>query len=249
MFWLDTLCMHRDGDTPLSFNEQPLVGSGRVLALAPHPDDPDAVAVTLRLLARGGWDLFWTNLTPAWSGVQDDFVGPSPQVKAQAREAEERDAARLFGLPDDRLTFLRLAETVDGSMAETVENRERLTAFLDALAPDLVLLPSREDTNATHRLTYRWFAEWASCAGRLIVALGNEDPKTVAFCPDMQIVFGEKTAAWKATLLECHQSQSARNRATRGITFTERILAVNRACPNLPPGSYAERFQVECWGR
>jgi LmbE family N-acetylglucosaminyl deacetylase len=243
MSWLESLSHGQS----LTWSEQPLPGSGRALALAPHPDDPDAIAVTLRLLVRGGWDLSWAILTPASSGVQDDFVGPLPEEKAGVREREEQAAAQVFGLPKDRLFFLRLAEDSQGHLAETEANRQALFAFLEKLVPDLVLLPSREDTNPTHRLTYRWFAEWASAARRPVVALGNEDPKTTSFRADFQVRFGPETAAWKAALLECHRSQSSRNQATRKMTFAERILAVNRACPGLIPGMYAERFQVEWW--
>lgn len=243
--WLEK----RGGDRVLSWPEQPLPGAGRALALAPHPDDPDAIAVTLRLLFQGGWDLAWAILTPAWSGVRDDFVGPSRELKIQAREAEQRAAARLFGLPESHLFFLKLTENSRGELAEEEGNRERLFAFLNERFPDLVLLPWREDTNASHRLTYRWFSEWAAQAGHPVVALGNEDPKTTSFHPVFQVVFGEETARWKASLLECHRSQSARNLATRGITFAERILSMNRACPGLSPGTMAERFQVETWNR
>jgi LmbE family N-acetylglucosaminyl deacetylase len=243
MCWLDSLVRGHS----LLWPQHPLPGSGRALALAPHPDDPDAIAVTLRLLVQGGWDLTWAILTPASSGVQDDFVGPSREEKARVREREEQAAAQVFGLPKDRLIFLRLPEDSLGHLAETETNRQALFAFLNKLVPNLVLLPSKEDTNATHRLTYRWFAAWSSAARHPVVALGNEDPKTTSFRADFQVLFGPKTATWKAALLECHRSQSSRNQATRKMTFAERILTVNRACPGLAPGMYAERFQVECW--
>ena len=243
MTWLDKLIAGQ----PLAWPEAPLLGSGRALALAPHPDDPEAIAVTLRLLRQGGWELSWAVLTPAWSGVQDDFVGPSCERKAQVREAEQRAAARLFGLPEEQLSFLRLTENPRGELAENAANRQRLFSLLNRVSPALVLLPTHADTNVTHRLTYQWFAEWARSTRRRVVALGNEDPKTTAFRADFQVRFAEATAIWKAALLECHRSQSARNLATRQITFAERILGVNRACPGLPPGGYAERFQVEYW--
>jgi hypothetical protein len=140
-----------------------------------------------------------------------------------------------------------LAENAEGNLAETETNRERFNAYLTAIAPDLVQLPHLEDSHPTHRLVYRWFAAWAQSCGRPIHALGNADPKTLAFRPDLVITFGAETAAWKAELLECHRSQSTRNQAVRGITFAERILAVNRAMPGLPAGRYAERFQIACW--
>jgi len=223
-------------------------GGAVALALAPHPDDAEAIAVTLRLLATNGWQLRWAVVTSGWSGVQDDFVGPDQATKAAARRKEQRAAARLFGLPANRLAFLELEETEDGALAATKANRARLFQVLGKSTPDLILLPWRLDSNATHRLVYQWFAEWADGWPRPVVALGNEDPKTQEFQPHVRVLFAEQIARWKEKLLECHQSQSARNLATRGHTFAARILAVNRTVPGIPEGHYAERFQAACWG-
>ena len=223
-------------------------GRAIALALAPHPDDTEAIAVTLRLLASNGWQLHWAVVTSGWSGVQDDFAGPARSAKAAVRRKEQQAAARLFGLPPERLAFLGLEETEDGALVATQVNRARVLQVLSEAAPDLVLLPWRLDSNATHRLVYQWFAEWADDWPRLVVALGNEDPKTQEFQPHLRVLFDEQMARWKEKLLECHQSQSARNLATRGHTFAARILAVNHAVPGIPPGHYAERFQVACWG-
>jgi hypothetical protein len=57
MKWLDRLIM---GQTMI-WREDPLPGPGQALALAPHPDDPEAIAVTLRLLALGGWTANFKN--------------------------------------------------------------------------------------------------------------------------------------------------------------------------------------------
>jgi LmbE family N-acetylglucosaminyl deacetylase len=213
------------------------------LALAPHPDDPDAIAVTIRLLADMGWEMHWAVVTSGWSGVSDDFCGPDRRVKAKARQAEQRESARLFGLPEGRLRFLEAEETDSGELAPTPENQRALASLLDSIRPDLALLPHGRDTNPTHRLVYEWFAEWADAQTRPILALGNEDPKTQDFQPNVEAIFDEEKALWKASLLECHWSQSARNQATRGITFAERILATNRR----PDGTYSERFEAVLW--
>ncbi len=244
--WLTSLRAARESGEALLLPEQPLMGTGRALALAPHPDDPDAIGVILRLLMQGGWDLHWAILTPSWSGVEDAFVGADPVAKAQAREAEERAAARYFGLPDDHLAFWRLAEDPMGDLLDDDVTRRQFNAHLDRLAPDLVLCPFAGDTNPTHRMTYAWFAEWARAGGRPVIGLHNEDPKSQGFTPQLVIRFGETTAAWKAELLECHRSQSLRNQRTRGHTFADRILAVNRA--GQPAGWYTERFVLEEYG-
>lgn len=231
----------------MQVGDEPLPGRGRALALAPHPDDPEAVAVTLDLLRHGGWQVHFVIVTPAASGVTDAFTGPDPAVKAARREAEQREAARKFGLPPPNLRFLRLAETEDGHLAATAANNAALFACLTAEAPDLVLLPSEHDTNPSHRLVYRWLAAWAATTPHPPIALACADPKTVTFKANLRVVFGEERARWKAELLECHRSQSVRNQASRGMTFAERILGLNRADPDLAPGTYSERFQVTVW--
>jgi len=248
MEWQQELLNAQRAARPLIMPEGPLPGAGRVLALAPHPDDPDAVAVILRMLVQGGWEMHWAILTSSWSGVEDDFVGPSPLAKTRVRQEEQRAAARLFGLPEARLTFLNLTEGADGHLLSCADNHLRYTAYLSAVSPDIVVLPCLADTNPTHRLNYAWFAAWAATHGRPVLALGNEDPKTTAFTPDFSILFGEETAVWKGALLECHRSQSVRNQHTRQMTFAERILRVNADSPGLAPGQYAERFQVARWG-
>ena len=71
-------------------------GRGIALALAPHPDDPDAIAVTLRLLADRGWEMHWAVVTSGWSGVSDDFCGPYRRMKAEARMAGLRVHRRMI---------------------------------------------------------------------------------------------------------------------------------------------------------
>jgi LmbE family N-acetylglucosaminyl deacetylase len=245
--WLEDLCHAVRAGQCLDLTNPMPWGGGIALALAPHPDDTEAIAVTLRLLAANGWQLRWAIVTSGWSGVRDDFVGPDKAAKAAARKWEQQAAAQLFGLPASCLKFLELEETEDGALAPTSANRERLFARLNQTAPDLVLLPWRLDANASHRLVHEWFAEWAADWPRPVVALGNEDPKTREFQPHLRVVFDEPMARWKEKLLEYHRSQSARNLATRGHTLAARVLTVNRAVPGIPDGHYAERFQVECW--
>ena len=220
-------------------------GGGRALALAPHPDDAEAIAVTLRSLLNQGWRLDLAVVTSGWSGVLDTFVGPERSSKSAVRRQEQLAAVRLFGLPESRLAFWELAEDDQGSLAPAHENHAQFLVHLNTLAPDLVLLPWGQDTNVTHRLVYSWLADWARLRARLTVTLGSEDPKTLNFQPHLRACFDSVTAQWKEQLLECHRSQSARNLAQRGHSFAARILAVNRA--GLPPGQFAERFQAAIW--
>lgn len=240
--WIDALRGAQAARRCLTLPEAPLRGHGTALALAPHPDDPDAIAVTLRLLQQGGWALHWLVVATGWSGVPDDLVGPDREAKARLRETEERAAAARFGLPEGHLNFLRLKENDAGELEPSELNRRTLLAALAALAPDLVLLPHGADSNPDHQLVFAWLTACRYARSQLLLGLGNEDPKTQEFHPDLAVAFGAETAAWKAGLLECHRSQSLRNQRTRGHTFAQRILAVNRR--GQPAGGYAERFAV-----
>lgn len=221
-----------------------LAGGGRVLALAPHPDDPEAVAVTLRKLARIGWQQQWHIVTSGSSGVLDSYVGNNKLVKAATRECEQLNAAESFGLSTTEVKFLRLLEDTDGELADTPNNKLALHAALDNYQPQLVILPIA-DSNTTHCLVAEWFNEWANRQKSPVIAFYNEDPKTAAMRIDIIIPFDEALAEWKSKQCEFHQSQSNRNQLTRGILFSERILAVNRLAGE--KCSYAERFQVAYW--
>ena len=242
--WLTDLFAVEHAGGCLTLPEGPLPGSGRALALAPHPDDPDAVAVLLRMLQQGGWEVYWTILTSGWSGVEDDFVGPTREAKARIREEEERAAARLFGLPEDRLSFLRLEEGADGHLRPHEANIFHFSTHLDTLNPALVILPYHHDSNPSHRLANAWLTRWAEATENYPITLENEDPKSEYFQPNLRILFGEATAVWKTALLECHRSQSLRNQHVRRMTFADRILQMNAADSTLRPGEFVERYRV-----
>ena len=97
--WLTLLSSAQQAGRVLSLPEQPLAGTGRVLALAPHPDDPDAVAVTLRMLARGGWEVSWAIVTSGWSGVQDAFAGSSHAAKRRCARRSRRHQHAFSAFP------------------------------------------------------------------------------------------------------------------------------------------------------
>src|SRR5689334_24172340 len=82
-----------------------------VLVMAPHPDDFDAIGLTLRHLHGLGHRLQLAVLTGGAGGVEDGFEGATDAAaKVALREAEQRASCAFFGLPADRLHFLRLWE-------------------------------------------------------------------------------------------------------------------------------------------
>lgn len=226
-----------------SIFEGPLAGSGTAVVLAPHPDDPDASAVFQRMLFRGGWSVRWIILTSGWSGVSDEFAGPSKRTKALVRRQEQAESARLFGLNNNSLVFMDLPETLEGDLADDRMGFALMTERLVAEDPDIAILPWGRDSNYTHRLVYEWFQRWRAASPKPVVAFLSEDPKSFDFAPHLRVSFDEQSARWKESLLECHRSQTQRNLLTRGHRFSDRILSMNRRAAN-GTNFYAERFRL-----
>lgn len=193
-----------------------------ILVAAPHPDDFDAIAVTLRHLHAQGHAIRLAVLTSGAGGVDDGFAGTlDASARTLLREAEQRASCDLFGLAPEAVSFLRLWGGDDSDAP--------LAAWMAAHPADLVFLPHGNDSNRTHRRTFEAVTRLAAAHGRPAWALLNQDAKTVAMRPDVHVDFDEAEAAWKASLLRCHRSQQERNLRTRGIGFDQRVLAVNRA--------------------
>jgi LmbE family N-acetylglucosaminyl deacetylase len=219
----------------------------RVLLLAPHPDDFDAVGVTLKFLATNGNPL-QVGVALTGSGVEDAYrPGLSLAGKTQLREREQRNSLRFFGLPEECMTFLRLANDAADQLTDSEANRDVLDAFVRARAPELVILPHGNDTNSAHRALYALVRRIAGGLGRPLILWLCRDPKTIAMRYDEYLAFGEEEAAWKAALLRFHDSQQQRNLNTRGYGFDRRLLDVNRAsaCELGIREPYAEVFERE----
>ena len=237
-----------DPARPLFLHKLALSPGLRVLVLAPHPDDFDLIGMTMRMLHDNGNAIDLVVLTSGASGVDDEAAGPlSPQDKGLLREEEQRASCRFFGLPPDRLCFLRLDEDAEGHMEVSEANQARVQAYWDAHSPDLVFLPHGNDTNAAHRRTYRMFRQLMDRDTRGVMAFLSQDPKTIGLRADLYTVFGEPEAGWKGALLRHHRTQHERNLRTRQYGIDERILRTNRQAAE-PLGldiQYAEAFELE----
>jgi LmbE family N-acetylglucosaminyl deacetylase len=245
-----------------------LPSSARVLALEPHPDDAESVAVTCRLLLHSGCDLRFAIVCTSPSGVEDAyaeshgdlFLGTTlAERKIAIRKKEQIASAEKLGLSEDKVAFLSLDEK--GVLSDSPADRARIEYLIQSTSPDIVIMPSGKDINRTHAWVCRVFRESArrlfKMKRRPMVALYNEDPKTTDMGTDLFVLFGEESARWKSALLRTHDSQQQRNLHVRRSGFDERILQVNRRRYDRFSGAetlcdssfgYAEVFELERFG-
>lgn len=235
-----------DDKRPLMLDRLSLPPQLRVVVLAPHPDDFDAIAVTLRRLHARGDTIHLAVLTNGASGVEDGFADANTvEEKTALREIEQAASCRFFGLPPECLRFLRLPLDEKGNPYLDDGNHACIRQYLLAHRPDLVFMPHGNDSNVTHQRTYALFRAVALAEKLNTWAVLNQDAKTIAIRTDLYTSFDDDTAAWKAELLRLHASQHQRNLHTRGHGFDERVLAINRQAGATLGAAYAEIFELE----
>jgi LmbE family N-acetylglucosaminyl deacetylase len=218
--------------------------------LAPHPDDFDAIGVTLRTFHRNGHRID-VGVAYTGSGVEDSYpLPPTLETKAVLRKREQQRSCRFFGLPDACLTFLHLQEDAELHPLEASANLGLLRDIVLSRRPDIVFMPHGNDTNPGHQRMYAMFKRIASEVGYPLAVFLNRDPKTIDMRVDLYTEFGAEEARWKAQLLRFHDSQQQRNLNVRGHGLDERILAVNRQAAReiTVAAPYAEVFELELHG-
>lgn len=248
----------------------PQMPSGiRIMVLAPHPDDPESVSVTCRMLMKQKCDIRYAIATSSPNGVEEAYVrqhmGPAAitpltmrRRKIDIRKQEQIRSAIAFGINERKLIFLDLDEE-DGAIDPGTGKSDNATEnLLETFLPDIVMMPAGNDDNATHRQVHQTFRKAVkkrlAKGKRVPVGLYNRDPKTTDIRRDLYVVFGSETAKWKGELLRIHDSQQQRNLSRRDIGFDERILRLNRESfdeiagiglkDKTEPG-YAEVFEIE----
>jgi len=239
-------------NSALNLRQLSLPSALTIVVLAPHPDDFDAIGATLQFFHQRGDAIHLAVLTNGASGVEDGYAGAYNDTgKAALREGEQTASCAFFGLPTERLSFLRLPLDEKGNPRLDEDNHQRIRDYLLTRKPDLVFMPHGNDSNITHQRTYALFRAVVLAEHLQLWAVLNQDAKTIAMRTDLVTPFDHATATWKAEMLRLHQSQHQRNLNTRGHGFDERVLAINRKSAvdlNWVDEEFAECFELEQFG-
>ena len=97
----------------------------KLLVLAPHPDDFDAIAITMKRFKGNGNLITVAVISSGASGVENSYLNNSTDlsVKALIREREQYASTTFFGLGENNLSFLRAEEDVNGDILENEANQ------------------------------------------------------------------------------------------------------------------------------
>lgn len=234
---------------PRSIRDSSDCSTKKLLVIAPHPDDFDAIGVTLKFLSGNGNPLR-VIVSCTGSGVEDCYSrGMTLADKMRLREHEQRNSANFFGLPEDCLIFLHLENDAEDQPLDSPDNFSKLEGLILQEPPDIVFLPHGNDTNGGHRAIHSLTRKIALTNHLRVNLLLIRDPKTISMRTDLYFPFGQTEADWKAELLRFHDSQQQRNLNTRGYGFDERILKHNRQIAKelSLAEPYAEAFEIETY--
>ncbi|HTY08924.1 MAG TPA: PIG-L deacetylase family protein [Candidatus Edwardsbacteria bacterium] len=203
----------------------------KVLVLAPHTDDGEfgCGGTIARLLAEGA-EVHYAAFSSAERSLPAG-VAPDQLVK------ELRAAMRSLGIMESRLHIL------DYAVRDFPEHRQ---AILDdllrlkaAIGPDLVLLPSVNDTHQDHQTV----AHEGFRAFKDRTILGYEIPwNNRTFNTESFVLLDKKHIDAKVAALQCYTSQLDRFYANENFV---RSLAVTRGTQI--GASFAEAFEVVRW--
>ena len=238
-----------DGIRPVDLRSVRWPGKLNLLVTAPHPDDFDAIGVTLRYLADQGHDLH-VLVAETGSGIDKVYgAGMTLVDRTRLRVMEQTGSFRFFGLPKERYRFLALANADDDQVADTAENRKVLEELVREIRPDMLFMPHGNDTNRAHRAIYAMMKTIAASVEWPVAMMMNSDVKTVEMKKDFYLAFDDRQAQWKSRLLRYHDSQHQRNLRDRGYGFDDRVLGLNRRTASglgigLP---YAASFELELY--
>jgi LmbE family N-acetylglucosaminyl deacetylase len=208
---------------------------GRVLVLAPHPDDeaigPGATLVLHRRLGDPVEVLFVT------TGEHGDNGGRMPATDYVAlRRREAQAAAGTLGV--QRTEFWDYPDGMVVTESDLAAVSARLTEHLVATRPDVVYAPHAGEQHSDHHfvaLAAQRAVQAARARGAGPALLGYEvwSPLQPDWAVDVAAVYETKLAA-----IRCYKSQLERNDIPRAVDGLNRYRAVL-----LPPGgAYAEVF-------
>ena len=203
----------------------------KILILAPHTDDGEfGCGGAANRWGQEGKEVYYIAFSSARKsvpqGMPDDIL-----------EKEIREATEVISIHQDHLTLL------DYPVREFPAYRQQILEDMirlgDELKPDLVLLPSSDDTHQDHQT----ISQEGFRAFKKVSMIGYEMPyNNLSFSANMFVVLNEEQVRNKIEALQCYKSQ-----AHKPYSNTDFIEGLARVRGTQIGVRYAEAFEVIRW--
>lgn len=215
--------------------EEPL--AARVAVVAPHPDDETlGCGATIAGLTRLGVPVGVVFVT---SG-ENSHPGEDPAQLLEVRRSEALAALGHLGVPAAQATFLAGRDGSLGSLQGSEEEalRASIAAWLEAQAPEAVLLPCRRDLSDEHEAVHRMVAKALGSLGRPVRVLefpiwAWRNPLSLVgplfSCPRIWRSSGEGALGAKQAAIAAHRSQTADTGSSGPVVPPQLAREVSRA--------------------
>jgi len=202
-----------------------------VLVLAPHTDDGEfGCGGTISKLIEQGANVYYVAFSSCEESIPD---GLPKDTLAQEVVA----ATKLLKIPRDNLIIYEFKVRKFPQYRQEI--LEEMVKMNRDLAPDLVLLPSKNDTHQDHNVVS---AEGFRAFKKTRI-LGYEVPwNNLTFVTNCFVDLKEQNLKDKITALECYQSQKHRDYASE--TFVRSLATVRGTQVGR---QYAEAFEMIRW--
>lgn len=199
-----------------------------VLILAPHTDDGEfGCGGTISRLTRMGATVWYV----AFSAAEQSVL---PDLPKDILRTEVKDATRFLGIAPDNLIVENFPVRCFPEYRQEI--LDRMIQLRAAIQPDLVFLPSPNDTHQDHKV----IAEEGFRAFKKVSMLGYEVPwNNLVFSTSAFVVLSKLDLETKIGALACYKSQQHRDYATP--RFIE-SLAITRGTQ--VGEEYAEAFEM-----
>jgi LmbE family N-acetylglucosaminyl deacetylase len=172
-----------------------IIGSGRCLVLAPHPDDESlGCGGLIAACVAAGRPPLVVVLTDGTGSHPSSRAFPPERLRA-VRAREARQAVTMLGLPEDRLAFLDEQDTAAPHAGPAFDAAvAKLLALVGGEAGfTAILAPWRHDPHCDHEAASLIASAVASCAGIRHVAY----PVWGWTLPDDAAIPGDPGSGWR----------------------------------------------------
>ena len=203
----------------------------RILALSPHTDDVELGAGgAVAKWIEEGKEVFYITFSTAEKSVPEGFP-------KDILEQEVKAATKMLGVAQENLYIYKFEVRIFPQLRQDI--LETMVGLREKLKPELVLLPSLNDTHQDHHV----IAEEGIRAFKYTNILSYELPWSLFhFSPSSFVALERRHLDKKVQAISCYQSQKHRHYTNKEFFYglaQVRGVQINR--------DYAEAFEVLRW--